>query len=153
MLNKLIDIINPKYKQTLIQFFRFGIVGLTGLAWDTLTVYALRHLIGLTLATILAYFVAATSNWIINRYWTFHGMGNDHHMFYQWLRFIGANGLGFLLNRGTVFALFMISNFCNQHPVFALMAGAVAGMFVNFNLSQKLVFSSRKIKQNKKSTK
>lgn len=122
------------------QFFRFGVVGVLGFMWDTVTVLSMRHLIGLTGAMILAYFVAASMNWLMNRLWTFRGMGSAGSMLRQWGTFLAANSLGFLLNRGTALTLVYTVPLCNVHPVLALVAGTFAGMFCNFTLSRRLVF-------------
>ncbi|MGY6769160.1 GtrA family protein [Komagataeibacter sp. NFXK3] len=123
-----------------MQFLKFGIVGALGLVWDTTTVYSLRPFVGLTTATIAAYFIAASINWLINRLWTFRNAGNQHHFIIQWLRFLAANSLGFFLNRGCVFMLFHTSPVFKAYPVLALAAGALAGMMSNFHISRKLVF-------------
>lgn len=127
----------------LIRLIKFGVVGSLGFVWDAGTVYALRPLIGLTAATLVAYFVAATLNWVFNRIWTFKGAGHHEHPVLQWLRFLSANSLGFFLNRGTVYLLFYIFPFCMQHPIIALAAGAGAGMLANFSMSQKVVFREK----------
>ena len=127
----------------LLHFMKFGIIGSLGIIWDTATVYGLRPFIGLTAATLIAYFVAATLNWILNRLWTFRGLGHHEHPVLQWLRFLSANSLGFFLNRGTVYTLFYAFPFCIRHPVVALTAGAFAGLIANFKLSQKMVFRAK----------
>ena len=58
----------------------------------------------------------------------------------QWLSFLGANGLGFTLNRSTVFALIWLVPFCRAHLVVALAAGSLSGMSANFTLSRRVVF-------------
>ncbi|MCX2559981.1 GtrA family protein [Acetobacter farinalis] len=125
------------------RLLKFGIVGSLGLVWDSATVYALRPLLGLTVATLVAYFVAATLNWALNRLWTFKGAGAHDHPVLQWLRFLLANSFGFLLNRGTVYTLFYTVPLCVTYPVLALAAGSLAGLFANFNLSQKMVFREK----------
>jgi putative flippase GtrA len=122
-----------------IQFLRFGTVGLAGLIIDTATVYALRHLLGLYVAGVVAYLTSATGNWILNRAWTFRGQGSGpaHR---QWVRFLIANLVGFVLNRGTYALLVTFVAAAADQPVIATAAGAVAGMGVNFVLSRKLVF-------------
>ncbi|KXV62927.1 polysaccharide biosynthesis protein GtrA [Acetobacter orleanensis] len=127
----------------LIRLLKFGTVGGLGFLWDSGTVYALRTVIGLTAATLVAYFVAATLNWMLNRLWTFKGAGQHDHPVLQWLRFLLANSFGFLLNRGTVYTLFYTVPLCVTYPVLALAAGSLAGMFANFNLSQKMVFREK----------
>ncbi|WP_419729834.1 GtrA family protein [Lichenicola sp.] len=123
-----------------VQFMKFGTVGAFGFLWDTSTVYTLRPFVGFTAATLAAYFVAATMNWMLNRLWTFRGRASRDGLLRQWLNFLGANGFGFVLNRSAVFALAWSSPFCFAHPVVALAAGSLAGMCANFTLSRRLVF-------------
>jgi putative flippase GtrA len=121
------------------QFIRFGTVGLAGFVVDTACVYALRHPLGLYGAGAAAYVVAASGNWLLNRVWTFRGQGNGSaHR--QWAMFMVANLIGFVLNRGTYALLVTFMAAAAQQPVIATAAGAVAGMFVNFSLSRRLVF-------------
>jgi len=128
------------HRQLAAQFLRFGVVGLLGFMWDTATVYGMRSFLGLTGAMILAYFVAASMNWLMNRLWTFRGIGSAGSLLRQWGTFIAANSLGFLLNRGTALVLVDTLPICNSYPVLALVAGTAAGMFSNFTLSRRLVF-------------
>jgi len=125
--------------ETLKQFLRFGIVGGMGFVVDTTVVYLLLDPLGVYWAGALAYPVAASFNWAINRIWTFRGKTAGSASA-QWGRFMAVNLLGFALNRGTYFILVSISSFIATHPVFAVAAGAVAGMLVNFDLSRRLVF-------------
>jgi putative flippase GtrA len=121
------------------QFLRFGVVGAIGFGFDTATVYASRAWLGLYGAGVLAYFVAATVTWWLNRQWTFRG-GRDRSALRQWGRFLLANGAGFVLNRGLYAILVTASPFCATYPVVAVAAGCLAGMFSNFGLSRALVF-------------
>ncbi len=133
-------ILTPARRQLAHQFFRFGVVGLLGFCWDTATVYTLKGVIGLTAAALVSYFVAASANWLMNRLWTFHGIGRTGGMLRQWGTFLAANSLGFLLNRGTVLTLLHLVPICHTHPVLALVGGTGAGMFSNFTMSRRLVF-------------
>lgn len=136
------DALQKYLSPNLIRFVKFGIIGSLGFLWDSVTVYGLRPFVGLTLATLIAYFVAASFNWLLNRLWTFKGAAPHLHPVLQWLRFLLASSSGFFLNRGTVYILFFLFPLCVRQPIFALMAGALAGMLANFNLSQKLVFKA-----------
>jgi putative flippase GtrA len=124
---------------TLVQFMMFGVVGVVGFLADAATVYALRHSLGLYGAGVVAYGVAASVNWILNRLWTFRGQGSGpaHH---QWARFLVVNLGGFILNRGTYAVLIALVPFCAAEPVYAVGAGALAGMFLNFSLNRTMVF-------------
>ncbi len=124
---------------TLVQFLMFGSVGTVGFLADTATVYALRYSLGLYGAGAVAYGVAASVTWILNRLWTFRGKGSGpaHH---QWARFLLVNLGGFVLNRGAYAALVTFVPLCAAEPVLAVGAGAIAGMFLNFSLSRTMVF-------------
>lgn len=123
----------------LAQFLRFGVVGTFGFVVDTACVYGLRHALGLYGAGAVAYVVAASANWLLNRVWTFRGQGSGpaHR---QWARFLAVNMIGFVLNRGTYAALIATMPLAAQEPVIATAAGALAGMTVNFVLSRSMVF-------------
>lgn len=125
------------------QFLRFGTVGAAGFLTDWASVELLRPFIGLTGATVCAYFIAATGNWLLNRAWTFRAAAHAHAPAAQWLRFLAANSVGFALNRGAVFTLYATVPLTTRHPVFALAGGAACGLLANFHLSRRLVFHSR----------
>ncbi len=122
-----------------VQFMQFGVVGLVGFLIDTTVVYGLRASLGLYGAGAVSYVVAATGTWALNRVWTFRGRstGKVHR---QWALFLTTNLLGFALNRGTYALLVTFVARCAAQPVFAVAAGAVAGMFLNFRMSRTVVF-------------
>ncbi|HET6198461.1 MAG TPA: GtrA family protein [Acetobacteraceae bacterium] len=130
---------SPARIGVLVQFLMFGSVGVAGFVVDTATVYALRHALGLYGAGMAAYLVAASVTWILNRLWTFRGQGTGP-VHRQWARFLAVNMSGFVLNRGTYALLVTFVPLCAEQPVYAVAAGAVAGMFVNFGLSRRVVF-------------
>jgi putative flippase GtrA len=130
---------SPARRLIITQFLRFGTVGGIGFLIDTATVYGLRHPLGLYGAGLVAYVIAASGNWVLNRVWTFHGQGSGpaHR---QWAMFMLTNLCGFVLNRGTYALLVTFIPIAAQQPIIATASGAVAGMFVNFSLSRRLVF-------------
>ena len=131
--------LNPARRAWIVDLLRFGTVGGVGFLLDSATVYASRAALGLYGAGVLAYFVAATGNWLLNRVWTFRGRGSGpaHR---QWAAFLAANLVGFVLNRGAYAILVTVSDLCARQPVYAIAAGAIAGLFTNFSLSRRLVF-------------
>jgi putative flippase GtrA len=126
-------------RAVLAQFLRFGMVGGVGFVVDTATVYGLRYSLGLYGAGVVAYLTAATSNWLLNRIWTFRGRGSGpaHR---QWAMFMLTNLVGFVVNRGTYAVLVTFVAAAARQPVIATAAGAVAAMFINFSLSRRFVF-------------
>ena len=121
------------------EFRRFGTVGAAGFVVDTAVIYALRSSVGLYVASLISYLVAATVTWALHRAWTFAGRARDG-LLRQWVLFLGANGVGAVLNRGMFFVLVWLLPICAAHPVLAVMAGVAAGMFANFSMSRRLVF-------------
>jgi putative flippase GtrA len=130
----------PAHVRLLAQFMQFGVVGVAGFLADTAVVYATRDMAGLYVAGTLAYAVAVTVTWWLNRIWTFRGAGAIGSVFRQWLIFAAANLPGLCLNLGTYFVLVTVVPVCAVHPILAIAAGALAGMFANFTLSRAMVF-------------
>ena len=120
-------------------FVRFGIVGAVGFVTNVASLYCVRWLMGLYAGGIFAWVVAATVTWWLNRAWTFSGR-NTMPPHRQWVLFLGANFLGFVLYYGTYVGLVTYSPFCEQWPVAAVFGGMLAGMVANFMLSRALVF-------------
>jgi putative flippase GtrA len=127
-------------------FIRFAIVGTLGFFWDTCTVYALRPFTNLYVAGTCGFVVAATANWAVNRLWTYrHHNHSAPHL--QWARFISANAVGFVFNRGVYFLL--VSNYFSAaaktdifqaQPVLAIAAGSISALCFNYFLSKRFVF-------------
>jgi putative flippase GtrA len=131
--------ISPVQIAVMVEFIRFGAVGFAGFIVDTASVYATRGWLGLYGAGIVAYFISASFNWLLNRLITFRGKstGSLHR---QWAMFLVTNMAGFVLNRSTYALLVTVSAAAASQPVIATAAGSVAGMFINFSLSRRLVF-------------
>jgi putative flippase GtrA len=121
------------------QFLRFGVVGTIGFGVYTGTLYATVWLIGIYVAGIVSYLIAATGNWLINRLWTFKGHGHGP-MLRQWLMFLAANSLGMVLNLGCLFLLDHFSPLVHAHKIIGTAAGTLIGLFANFALSHRMVF-------------
>ena len=130
----------PDRVQLLEQFISFGLVGFAGLAVDLAFVYGLRRSVGLYVAGLAAYLVAASVTYFLNRTLTFRHAGRHVALWRQWAAFLAANLAGFVLNRGTYAVLIATFATVAAQPYIAVCAGAVAGMFVNFSLSRRVVF-------------
>ena len=131
--------VRPAHVRLVAQFAQFGTVGVIGFLVDTAVLYATVAWAGLYLGGALAYAVAVTTTWWLNRVWTFRGRGSGaaHR---QWMTFVVANVPGLCLNLGTYFALVTFVPLCAARPVLAIAAGAVAGMFANFAMARTVVF-------------
>ena len=125
-------------------FIRFALVGAAGyvvdtgvLAWDT-------GVLGLDFKSgrALSIFVAMGCTWLGNRYLTFrerraHGLSR---VLQEWLKFMGANGVGAVVNYGTSVLLVSFADAPFNHKFVAQACGVLTGLVFNFTLSSKLVF-------------
>lgn len=139
MIRSLLRKVPARYRETVAQFLRFGTVGASGFALDTGIVYGTRAWLGLYGAGVLAYLVAVTWNWLLNRLWTFRER-RAHSARVQWALFLAVNSIGFIVNRGTFAGLIALSTLCATYPVLAVAAGTGAGMFLNFYLARRVAF-------------
>ncbi len=122
-----------------LQILRFGIVGLVGFVVNAGLVEWLNNTIGPIWAQVLAFPVAVTVTWLLNRRYTF---GTSCHIWYlEWLRYIFANALGWSANNGVYFLLIFKFPVAYQYPSLAVAAGSLAGMGFNFVLSKWIVFN------------
>ncbi len=130
-----------------VQFGKFGMVGLAGLAVDiavlTLVMGGAGIMGGAGLGPyagrVVSFLAAATTTWALNRSFTFRGE-HDGGPLRQWAKFIAANSVGGVINYLTYAALIAGTATVAAHPFLGVAAGSVAGMFFNFAASKKLVF-------------
>ena len=124
----------------LLQFVRFGLVGLSGMAVD-LTVFAILLAIAVPLpvASAVAIWIAMTWNFGGNRRWTFSERRRDPWL-RQYLAFCGSCLLGACLNWATRVLLWRYVPFFGDHELLAAAAGVVAGTASNFTLCRAIVF-------------
>ena len=122
-----------------IQFLQFGIIGTLGLFWYLAADYAVAPSVGPYAGGFAGFLVAATMNWICNRYWTFRHLPRTP-MHRQWLKFLAANAAGSIVNLTINFSLLATVPFCRAHIFIPVMAGTLGGMFLNFAASRRLVF-------------
>jgi putative flippase GtrA len=121
------------------QFLQFAIIGTAGFVWDTCIIYAIVGYVGPYAAGMISFIIVGSINWLLNRFWTYRNLSHDA-MHRQLVRFLIANAVGLVLNRGTYMTLIATQPLFRAHLVLAIAAGGGAGMFVNFFLSRKLVF-------------
>jgi putative flippase GtrA len=111
------------------KFLKFGVVGTSGVIVDFSITYLAKEKLGIQkyVANAMGFSVAATTNFFLNRIWTFQS--HDPQVVQQWIKFfvIAVIGLGlntlmiwyahqkkghnFYLAKGVAIALVMIWNF------------------------------------------
>lgn len=120
------------------QFFRFFLVGTAGFLVNAGIVELLAHSAKPITAQILAFPVAVTVTWWLNRRYTFGA--SRHAIHHEWLRYAFGNLLGWTANNGVYVWYVLHSAVAYRHPSIAVAAGSIAGMFLNFAMSRWLVF-------------
>lgn len=127
-----------------IQFIRFGISGVAGFITDAslVVLFTRTFSIGPIPAQIIAFSVAVTVTWLINRHWTFAEHTSDRWL-YEWGKYVAANSLGAAANNAVYVSLVLTTAIFSKYPVFAVALGSVVGMVFNFASSKHLVFNHK----------
>ena len=129
------------------EFLRFGAVGVAGFVVDTATLTLALNIPFLNLYSgrAISYLVAATTTWTLNRRFTFTGISRDGRkrpVAAQWLRFLGANAVGGVVNYAVYAAIVTYTAIGAVWPVLGVAAGSVAGLGFNFTASKFWVFKA-----------
>ncbi|MBR4854893.1 MAG: GtrA family protein [Alistipes sp.] len=94
------------HNQTLIErFLKFCLVGGSGVVVDFGITYLAKEFLKLNkyVANSLGFICAATSNYILNRTWTFGS--NDPDIVMQYFRFFGFSLIGLVINNLVIYLL------------------------------------------------
>lgn len=142
-------------------FFRFSLVGGLGFLVD-LGIFAVFSLtMPFLYARAIAFWCAVTSNWYLNRHFTFATNtvigSNEGGKFKQWALFTISSLIAFVPNMGIYYLMIQLGQsgtLQTSHwpafddtsllivlwPYFALIPGIIAGMLVNFVAAKYWVF-------------
>ncbi|MEX1111924.1 MAG: GtrA family protein [Candidatus Andersenbacteria bacterium] len=155
---RFINILPLRLQNTARQFMKFAVVGVIGAVVDFGSYNILTRGIGWTdtyeifgyqiiAANLVSVFLAITSNFILNRYWTFHATGGNAAT--QGAGYFALNGFTFILNQ-------IVTSFFTFHvPLIALIFGSQKDniakalaigiiLFLNFFGSKFLIFGKKK---------
>ncbi|MFA8299181.1 MAG: GtrA family protein [Hyphomicrobiales bacterium] len=85
-------------KAIILKFIKFGIVGFTGLIVDFGITFLLKEKLKVQkyLANAIGFLCAASSNYVLNRIWTFES--HDPRILSEYGEFIGISIIGLLIN-------------------------------------------------------
>jgi putative flippase GtrA len=125
-------------------FMRFALVGAGGYVVDTGMLALDTGVWGLDFKSgrALSIFIAMGFTWLGNRYLTFRERRarSFSGAMQEWLKFIGANLIGAVVNYGSSVLLVLYAASPFNHKFVAQACGVLAGLIFNFTLSKKLVF-------------
>ncbi len=125
------------------QLLRFGISGGAGFLVDAVIVALCTQIVGMRPipSQAVAFSVAVTVTWLINRHWTFAEHASDKWL-HEWTRYVAANSVGAVVNNSVYGTLVLTATIFSKNPVLAVAAGSVAGMGFNFASSKTIVFKN-----------
>ena len=121
------------------QFWRFSMVGVVAFMVNAGLVELLVMFSGPVCAQLIAFPIAATVAWQLNRRYTF--AASELLPRQEWIRYILANFAGWLINNGTYLVLVLKVPLIATHPALAVAAGSLSGLAANFLLSRQLVYN------------
>jgi putative flippase GtrA len=128
-------------------FVRFAVIGGLGYLLAIVLLAIGTGMLKLEFAAANAITIVLTMvfTWLGNRYFTFrnrraHGLPA---ILQEWLKFMGANGLGALVNYLCALALVHYAAAPFSNAFVAQASGVLAGLVFNFTLSRTLVFRAR----------
>jgi putative flippase GtrA len=86
----------------ILKFLKFGIVGASGMVVHFVVLYLCKEIIGLNpfVANTIGFIIAATTNYILNRIWTFRS--KEKQVAVEYLKFILVSVIGLGVNNGTL---------------------------------------------------
>jgi putative flippase GtrA len=92
-------------KELFIKFFKFGLVGVSGVVVDFGVTWLLKEQLRLNkyVANSAGFGCAVVSNYVLNRIWTFHS--SDPHVGLQFAKFAIVALIGLGMNNGIIFWL------------------------------------------------
>jgi putative flippase GtrA len=83
---------------------------------------------------------AVTFTWLGNRTLTFRDRAARTGLWREWATFVAANAIGGCVNLSVYTALVTFAPPPFDNPFLAVFAGVLAGLFLNFTLSSRVVF-------------
>lgn len=135
-----LDFTRPEF----VEFFKFGIVGVSGIFVDLIVVTILKEnfILDVRLCSVLSFPFAVTSNYLFNHYWTFRYSGTPN--FFDYVKFFFANLIGLAVRIWSIHLLLMVAPKLGQVYYLAItMFGILIAFFINFLTSKFLIFNKK----------
>jgi putative flippase GtrA len=123
---------------------KFAQVGAIGFLVDSLVLLFLYEFveIELFLARGIAFLCAASSNWFLNRVFTFSGSSSTSPKSVEWGRFIISAMLSAIPNLGIFYLLTRFLPESLGYIYFAMCCGILTGYYCNYQLARRWVFKA-----------
>ncbi len=121
----------------IFKLFKFGIVGFSGLIVDFLITFLCKEKLRWNkyLANTMGFTCAASSNFMLNRSWTFHSAEPSIYM--QYGKFVGIALIGLLINN---LIIFLLVSYRQLNFYLAKFIAIAVVMIWNFSLNYLYTF-------------
>lgn len=123
----------------LYKFLKFGAVGLSGMAVDFGITFLFKEKFRFNkyVSNTCGFFAAASSNFILNRLWTFQS--TDPAVAFQYVKFLSLSIVGVLLSNAIIY---LLHGRWKWNFYFAKLVSIAVVMFWNFFASYFFTFNS-----------
>jgi putative flippase GtrA len=126
-------------KVFLIKFLKFGVVGVSGMVVDFGITFLLKEKIRFNkyISNTCGFFAAASSNFILNRLWTFQS--SDPAVTFQYLKFLSLSIVGVILSN---IIIYILNDRFKWNFYFAKLISIGIVLFWNFFANYLITFSN-----------
>ena len=124
--------------QIIIKLLKYCVVGFSGMAIDFSVTWILKERLRFNkyIANSTGFILAATSNFILNRIWTFKS--KDDHISTEYFLFVSIALFGLALNN---LVIYFLSDKLNWNFYFSKCVAIVVVTFWNFFMNYKFTFA------------
>ena len=131
-------------KSLITKFLKFGIVGASGMVVHFGVLYLFREVVGLNsfVANTIGFVTAATTNYILNRIWTFRS--HEKQVGVEYLKFILVSVIGLGINNGTLWLGGNLLPDWNDDWRFYILWVVAVGVTTLWNFFGNMLFTFRK---------
>ncbi len=133
-----------EFHPLITKFIKFGIVGASGMVVHFGVLYLFKEVVGLNpfLANTIGFVTAATTNYILNRIWTFRSQ--EKQVAVEYLKFILVSVIGLGVNNGTMWITGkLLPDWFNDWRFYLIWVFAV-GITTLWNFFGNMLFTFRK---------
>lgn len=143
-LTKVLDLLDEKRRNTVVQFIRFCLVGGSGMVVDMGVTAFASEVLGADprLGALFGFSLAVISNYLLNRIWTFSGDGKPSHAF-SFVTFLAISSIGMAISIGVMHvAMTQLGMGEGLWYLMARFIGIVVATAWNFTGSKLIAFKS-----------
>lgn len=133
-----------KLQAIILKFIKFGVVGASGMVVHFGVLYLLRDVahINQYVANTIGFITAATTNYFLNRIWTFRS--HEKQVAVEYLKFILVSVIGLGINNGTLWLTGRLLPDWNSDWRFYILWVFAVGVTTLWNFFGNMLFTFRK---------